>query len=415
MYKFLTIGLLGTMSAGMAYAEPNISFSGFGSIGALYNSSDSLGFHRDYTMEAVGQGWSTAGDTMLGLQLNADLPGGFDAVAQMVFKDRVSDETADNLEWLFLRYRPNRDWAFRVGRLGLDLYMLTEYRDVSYAYPWVRPVPEFYNLISSISRYDGADISYRTRFGDTMFEAKLAYGNTDAALQGAEQQVELKLEDIKALTLSLSGTDWLVRAAVAEASTTGTNHEAEQLLYALRTLPSQLWPDAAAIADEIEFVDRTSRYYALGAQYDDGTWLLQSELGYTETDWKLLQAYVSGYVSLGRRVEDFTFYGVVASVQNTEDADVLPQPQILPLLPAQQQAQLMGLYQAAQYTYELSRLDQTSYTLGVRWDFYEDMALKLQWDHTIVGEKGSSLWVRDLPMGHDDSVDLFSINLSFTF
>lgn len=411
----MAFGLIGLMSAGVANAEPNISFSGFGSIGALYSNSDNLGFHRDYTMEAVGQGWSTAGDTMLGLQLNADLPAGFDAVAQMVFKDRVSNENRDNLEWLFLRYKPNRDWAVRAGRLGLDLYMLTEYRDVGYAYPWVRPVPEFYNLISSISRFDGVDVSYRTRLGSSIFEAKLAYGNTDANLQGADQNIEIQLDDIKAVTLSLSGTDWLIRAAIAEACTTGVNSDSNQLLHALRTLPQQLWPEASAVADEIDFVDRTSHYYTLGGQYDDGTWLAQLELGYTETEWKLLQPYVSGYVSVGRRIENFTLYGVISLIENTRKMPVLTPPASLPFLPPEQQNQLMGLFQAAQYSYGISRLDQTSYSLGVRWDFYTDMALKLQWDHSRIGEQGSSLWVRDMPMSHDNSVDLFSFNLSFIF
>lgn len=179
MHKFVAAGLIGLMFAGWAHGEAAVRFSGFGSLGVIYNDSDNLAFHRDYTTYSVGQGWSTAGDTLLGLQLNAEISGSFDAVAQMVFKDRVSNRLSDNLEWLFLRYRPNNNWAFRAGRLGLDLYMLTEYRDVGYAYSWVRPIPEFYNLISSISRYEGADITYRRDLGELNFEAKLAFGETD--------------------------------------------------------------------------------------------------------------------------------------------------------------------------------------------------------------------------------------------
>ncbi|MBT1444242.1 hypothetical protein KJI95_06850 [Shewanella sp. JM162201] len=415
MRKSAMVALLGLLSAAPAMAQQDIRFSGFGSIGALYHDSDYLGFHRDYTMEAVELGWSTAADTMLGLQLNADLTDQLDLVGQMVFKNRVSDEVSDNLEWLFLRYRPNSDWAFRVGRLGLDLYMLSEYRDVSYAYSWVRPVPEFYNLISSISRYNGADVSYRTRLGDNIFEAKLAYGSNDAALQGAEQQIDIGLDDITALTLSLTANEWLLRASIANASATGENYQTNQLLFALRSIPKELWPDAAALADEIAFIHRKSRYYALGAQYDDGRWILQSELGYTETDWRLLQPYMSGYISLGRRFDNLTLFAMVASVQNTEDAEEIATPPSLPFLPAEQQAQLLALHGAAQYSYHASSLDQTSYSLGARWDFYDNMALKFQWDHTQIGDYGSSLWVRDFPMAHDDSVNVFSINLSFTF
>ncbi|MCL2917914.1 hypothetical protein [Shewanella litorisediminis] len=415
MHKFVTAGLIGLMFAGWAHAETGVRFSGFGSLGAIYNDSDNLGFHRDYTMDAVGQGWSTAGDTLLGLQLNAEMSGSFDAVAQMVFKDRVSNRVSDNLEWLFLRYRPNNNWAFRAGRLGLDLYMLTEYRDVGYAYSWVRPIPEFYNLISSISRYEGADVTYRRDIGELNFEAKAAFGETDMDLQGPEQGGLFALDNIMALTLSLSGNDWLVRAAAAQADTSGTNADTDMLLDALRAVPTAVWPQAGLLAQDIAFDDKLSRYYALGFQYDDGQWIVKSELGYTESEWRLLQPYASGYLSIGRRFDDLTLYGVFARVENTKEAPRIELPESLPYLPEPEKAALLALHQAAQYSYEVSTLAQSTYSLGLRWDFYEDMALKLQWDHSEIDPKGSSLWVRSHPMGHDDRVNLFSVNLSFTF
>lgn len=346
MHKFVAAGLIGLMFAGWAHGEAAVRFSGFGSLGVIYNDSDNLAFHRDYTTYSVGQGWSTAGDTLLGLQLNAEISGSFDAVAQMVFKDRVSNRLSDNLEWLFLRYRPNNNWAFRAGRLGLDLYMLTEYRDVGYAYSWVRPIPEFYNLISSISRYEGADITYRRDLGELNFEAKLAFGETDVELEGPEQDVLLTLDNIMALTLSLSGDDWLMRAAMAQAYTSGTNADTEMLLDALRAVPATLWPQAGALAQDIAFDNMLSRYYALGFQFDDGQWIVQSELGYTESDWRLLQPYVSGYFSVGRRFDDLTFYAVYAQVENTREAPEIELPTSLPYLPEPERNALLTLHQA---------------------------------------------------------------------
>ncbi|MGI2258879.1 hypothetical protein [Shewanella sp. GXUN23E] len=411
----MSLCLLWGVGSGNVNADAGVGFSGFGNLGVIHNDSRNLKFHRDYTMDGVPQGWSANADSLLGLQLDAQLNDRFDALIQVVLKDRVSHQLSDTVEWGFIRYRPDDNWAIRVGRLGLDLYMLSEYRDVSYAYLWARPVPEFYSLISSISKYDGADISYRRHAGDYLLEAKLAYGTNKADLAGADQDITIKLNQVYALTLSMSSAEWLWRVAVAMADTTGMSEPSSELIYALEQVPSQLWPEAAGLAGEIRFENRDAVYYAAGVQYDNGDWLVQSELGYTDTNWDMLMPYVSGYLSVGRRIEDFTFYAVYAGVHQTQDVPHVPPPQISPFLPEQAQLELQQLYQGVNYTFMASRLEQRSWSLGLRWDFAQDVALKVQWDNVSIMQPGSSLWVRDNALSHDDQVQLFSINLSFTF
>lgn len=411
----ISLSLVWSLSVGCVYADTDVQFSGFGSVGALHSDSDELLFHRDYTMDGAGDGWTFNADSMLGLQLNAQFNDNFDALVQLVLKDRASKDLEDALEWAFLRYRPNENWSFRAGRLGLDLYMLSEYKDVSYAYLWVRPVPEFYSLISSISRYDGLDITYQRNLDQYLFEAKLAYGSNNAELAGADQNIDIELDAISALTLSLSSQEWLWRLAFARSDTSGDSAQSNLLISAIEAVPPTLWPQAGNIAADIRYENRISEYYAAGVKWDSGNWLMQSEIGYTDTNWELLQPYISGYISVGHRVQDFTLYGVFATVRHTEEVPQLEPPLALPFLPPQQQAQLQELYQAATYTFMSTRLEQQTTTLGVRWDFAEDLALKVQWDNIDIEPPGSALWIRRSPLMQDDRVQLFSINLSFTF
>ena len=414
-YMLLCLSLLWTAWSTGAQAQPDLQFSGFGSVGAVHNGSDLLGFHRDYTMEASDDDWSFNADSMLGLQLNANISERFDALVQVVLKDRVSKDLEDSLEWAFVRYRPNDEWAIRAGRLGLDLYMLSEYKDVSYAYLWVRPVPEFYSLISSISRFDGVDFSYRTQLQDYMFEAKLAYGTNQSELAGADQNINIKLEQVAALTLSLTSSEWLWRLSYAQADTTGVSDPSELLISALESVPSQFWPGAGNVAQTMRYVNRTAEYYAAGVQFDDGEWTVQSELGYTDTHWELLQPYWAGYLSVGKHFDQFTLYGVYGWVANTRDIPLPESPAILPSMPPELQGALVQLFDAACYTFGATRFDQQTLSLGVRWDFAEDLALKVQWDLAEIKDDGNALWVREQPFARDAHVQLFSINLSFTF
>jgi hypothetical protein len=43
------------------------------------------------------------------------------------------------LTWAFISYAPVPDMKVRAGRLGWDVYMLSDSRNVGYSYLWVRP------------------------------------------------------------------------------------------------------------------------------------------------------------------------------------------------------------------------------------------------------------------------------------
>ena len=59
-------------------------------------------------------------------------------------------------EWAYGTYQFNDDWGLRMGRFKGPFFMVSDYRDVGYAYPWVRPPEEVYstNPIKSINGLD---------------------------------------------------------------------------------------------------------------------------------------------------------------------------------------------------------------------------------------------------------------------
>ena len=58
--------------------------------------------------------------------------------------------------------------------------------------------------------------------------------------------------------------------------------------------------------------------------------------------------------------------------------------------------------------------DQRTDTLGVRWDFREDMALKAQWDR-VRGTPSSIFPVRAEKLDWDGNTNVLSLTLDFVF
>lgn len=57
----------------------------------------------------------------------------------MVGRDRLDNTFENSVEWAFLKGRLFPKLIVRAGRLGVDVFMLSEYRNIGFAYPWVRP------------------------------------------------------------------------------------------------------------------------------------------------------------------------------------------------------------------------------------------------------------------------------------
>jgi len=67
--------------------------------------------------------------------------------------------------------------------------------------------------------------------------------------------------------------------------------------------------------------------------------------------------------------------------------------------------------------YNTFRIDPRTLTLGVRWDFADQAALKLQWDRSHVKGHGYGLWQVDNVVGGNEGrrIDVLSISMDFVF
>lgn len=177
----------------LAEDDSAIQVSGFGSLFATHAGNEKLGYYHEYTNLSQTGDWALTTDSNLGLQLDAKLSPQLSATVQTVFKDRVKNGVDENIDWANLKYQPNSNVALRVGRMALGVHMLSEYRDVGYAYLWVRPITEFYSPVV-FSHFDGIDATYEIPLQSGTIQYKLLAGLSNADLIEANVKAHSETE-----------------------------------------------------------------------------------------------------------------------------------------------------------------------------------------------------------------------------
>ncbi len=142
-----------TFSTNAANLE-DLSISGFGSVG-MGKSNNDIGYAR-YTAEKID--WEQ--ETLAGLQFDFQINDKAKFVTQLVANSRY--DYAPKIEMAYASYEFEAFTA-RAGKLRLPLFFYSDYIDLGYAYPMIRPSQETYEHIV-LKSYTGADLLIPVEF-----------------------------------------------------------------------------------------------------------------------------------------------------------------------------------------------------------------------------------------------------------
>ena len=363
-----------------------IRFSGFGTVGVTHAAAPAgWGFLRTTEQPASDRSTRFDLDSRLGAQVNYAASPEIELVAQMLVTRRVAGTpAADSLEWAFAAYRPTADLTLRAGRLNLDQYVMSDYRNVGFAYLYARPPVEFYSSVPS--NLDGVDITHTWTSGESRWRAKGFFGRS--------RIIGIPLNGTFGFSLSREVDGLLLRASWSRTQLAYNYRDLTPLIDGLdqvRALPiPSVSAEATALRNVLDLAARPVTYATMGATYERAQWQVAAEIAQITLG---TSRGTSGYVSLGRRIGEVTVFGVVSVADANTPVAPIPTwgttlaPVIGPA--AAQQAQLLGAV-AAQAANRTPR--QTTYSLGARWDMHPRLALKVQWDRVDIRQNGSFLW-----------------------
>ena len=239
----------GTCTAQTADPEGGgLRISGFGTLGLVHAQAPAgWGFLRSVEQPASAQATRADIDSRLGFQLNYVATSQVELVAQLLATRRSPHAVAaDSVEWAFAAYRPTADLALRAGRLNLDQFVMSDYRNVGFAYLYARPPVEYYGSIPS--NLDGADVASTWDFDDARWRAK--------GFVGRSKSMGIPLTKVLGIALTRESDGLVLRAGWSRANLARNNDGVTALrdgLDQVRALPiPSVSAQASALRNPLE-------------------------------------------------------------------------------------------------------------------------------------------------------------------
>lgn len=385
------------------------SIKGFGTFSVAGTDTDEVGFYRSITQtKYLTDSWGVTTDSRLGLQVDVDINRSFHATIQWVARDHIGNFFEQNLDWAFLRWNISDTTNIRVGRLGADLFLLSDYRNVGYAYPWIRPPHAFYAGFP-VYHFDGFDLSHQIYFNDDVLSLKFFTGYSFTQLNSHSIAGVVDLgSPVVGGSIKFESGSWTTRAGYSYLRII-TEFPNEQLLDILNNpLVNLAIPGINKLSPLFSIKDTNIHYYSLGAAYDDGTWLAQAELSYVDTETVYFPDTLNAYLSVGRRFSNVTLYTLFGISHSFQKDIFVPSP----VFPS---PQLEQLQQVVNTIVNKNGIDEKSISLGARWDVYPNIALKTQWSHYWLSANGAYLWHDGSSLEKAIQVNVLSFGIDFIF
>lgn len=163
--------------------EDQFNFSGFGTLGLTRSDTNAAEFRRDQQPGGATKSASFDVDSNVGLQLTGKATDWLSATVQVLAMQRSEENITTEVEWAFVKAAPIEGLAIRAGRMALPMFLISDSRNVGYANNWVRPPNEVYGL-ALFSRLEGGDISYRLPLGSSTLTATVMAGDSTAKMGG---------------------------------------------------------------------------------------------------------------------------------------------------------------------------------------------------------------------------------------
>ncbi len=394
-----------------------LNINAFATLGVTGSDSNALGFRRELTQKhSVFQDSPRFGtDSRFGLQFGLQYRSLFELNAQLMANDQSKDQVEDYIRQAFMTAHILPTLNIRAGRLPIDAFLLSEFRDVGYAYLWARPVPEFYAPIL-LNSFDGLDGAYKHALGNGTLEFRLGAGKFDTllCLNKDMAPVNAEINNFWNASLQYSLKNCRFRLSYVRGNINTISSEfalplrgQRHLLHYLPPIPD-IQNQISSLLSEFNLIDSNFSHASLAAMCENKNWIIQSEVGKLEYEKLMNLTYWSGYLSVGYHMGNVTPFVVVS--RGTSSSRKFP-THLLQYAPHQIQPMLFKGMQ----DFTSLQSQQTTLSLGIRWDVFTNTAVKLQWNHHWVTDKdylwGDGEWENEM----DSELNTYSINVDFLF
>ncbi|MEC8860668.1 MAG: porin [Pseudomonadota bacterium] len=377
MIKFICAAVVASAVSSAAVAD--VTINGFASInaGATTGSNESLyGYDDKFELK---------NESLFAIQLQSDLGDKLSVTGQLL--GRGADDFDVDFEWAFLSYELNDQTRVSAGRLRTPFFKYSDFLDVGYAYDWIRPPQSVYGL--GFANIEGVSLYRTDQLGRMDSSLQFVLGNYDSTTSFSGTEIDAQIDSIVGATWELTQGSLSGRVAYLVGETT------------FETAPVQLAPGVtlgglfstleqfglSALVADLAIQEDDSSFLGFGVTYDNGDWIIVSEITNIEVDNSFIAEQDSYYLSVGHRFGSFTPYISYEKDDNTAQVDAYSAYQST--LPAQLFVPVKGLVDS-------QAADNDTWNLGFRYDFHPSAAFKAQFtdqDNQLTGDRRSLISV----------------------
>jgi hypothetical protein len=237
-------------------------------------------------MAVYNSSFSVRQESRVGMRMNVNLSDSLSGVVQVDARG-TSGSSGATLEWAYLSYVPANDWVVQLGRKRLPIYFYSDFQDVGFAYPWVRPPQDLYGW--EINNFNALTVAHNWRWGEWDTRASVFYGRENSSANPLAssgypgESVDVTWHNIIGTDLELT-RDWLN----------------------LRMVYIQSKIDLKSNVSGTLVENGMQHIYGMSANVDYENWLVRSELSYFDRWQDMGYKSRAGMLGVGYHVGDYT-------------------------------------------------------------------------------------------------------------
>ena len=398
------------LCASVAQAQENaVKISGFGTAAATYSDDDRAEFARPNQASGSAGDFRTGIDSNLGLQADYTVNDWLSLTAQGLVRKDAEEGYGAELSWAFAKFRISDELSVRVGRVGLPIFMISDYRNVGYANTMLRPPSEVYSQVP-LNSVDGADITWSKAYGDTTYTAQFAVGRSKTALSSG---IDAEVTRLHAVTLTAEHGPFTVRVGRTDTKLTVDAAQFNTLVSSLNTAGNTF--KISQLNDMARLVDNHKKkgsFTSAGLGMDWNNIVAQTEYAKRKID-TASGSTDSWYVLAGYRFGKFLPYYSHADLNVKSDFTNTIPASCAAGSPAACTPTVRALSTALESLRTATNNGaQSTDSIGLRWDFMSSADLKFQVDRVKPDPKGLLLRAAT---GYKGPVTVGAVAVDFVF
>ena len=200
-----------------------IQFDGFFTVGAAIHDDDTnkdnpLADGRENVYigslgdRGITQDLTFETDTRFGLQISSEVSENMSVVAQLLARGTISNFDAI-VEWAYMDYE-FADWiSLRAGKIKQPVYLVNDYVEVGFAYPWIRPPVEVYYLNNPLNTVNGAGLLLAFPVGPGTLSFQPYIGSNRDDIPNTQGNAYFEAENIVGIDVKYSGRGYTVHVS----------------------------------------------------------------------------------------------------------------------------------------------------------------------------------------------------------